>query len=1184
MSVANQRRYGFGSAGRIVSCGWVVGGFTLALLLVSSASAQDGRGTILGRVSDASDASVPGASIEAVNKATGVRIRSKSNAQGNYEISFLLPGLYRLEVEAPGFKKFVRDDIELRVGDRLKLDFTLEIGQLADTVTVTAETPLLEAATASLGQVTDRRRIVELPLSGGNPMTLARLAPGITNTSAPNHPSLLRAVGAVVSFTVDGTPAGNSQFTVDGAPAMSGTGPAFMPPAEMVDEFKVNTAAYDASIGNSPGASISFILKSGTNQLHGSLYWFHNDIVLQGMDMFQRQQLYNPATGPVTHEKERSVAPQHVINRYGAAAYGPVLFPKLYNGKNRTFWSYGYEGFIRPSVERGNWFFTVPSLKQRQGDFSELLPRGPTYQIYDPATTTPAPNGRFARQPFAGNVIPKSRLDPLAQKLLNYWPEPNVAGSADGSQNYFRPTRSRNEMGTHTGRIDHNVSQKQRLSGRFNYNNAPFASGQVFPNEVTGNIEDRGNRFAGLDDVITLSPSMVLSLRANYTRYKIETVPQSGRFDLAAAGFDPRFVSYIDPQGRFVPGISITGHTGIGGVAPSYTYTNYSHVGGDWSAVRGNHSVRAGAELRVYREHNYRFQQTTPDISFGSAWTVGPLDNSPAAPIGLGLASFMLGLPTGGAMSINASYAVQSRYTAFFVQDEWRIARRLMLTLGLRHEYFGPVTERFNRTVRGYDFNTVNPIHTAAAANYARNPIPEIPVGSFRSYGGLLFAAEGGQPRGLWDSAYRNFAPRIGLAWQAGKATSIRSGYGVFYFPRGADRNSVIQTGFSRATSLVASEDNGRTFIASLSNPFPRGALPPLGAAGGLSTNVGNSVSFFNPSLRFGYAQRWSLSVQRQLPGRIVADVAYVGNRSTRLSVNREWDPVPAQYLSRSPERDQRTIDFLSARVANPYFPLLPGTGLSAQTVARSQLLRPFPHFTGVTGNEPAGYSYYHSLQIRTERRLSRGLTAQVGYTWSKWMDATTFLNATDERPEQVIAAQDRPQRLTFSGVWEMPVGKGRTFANKAPRWVDAFIGGWQVQGFYEAQSGPPIGFGNIIFRGDLHQLVLPISQRTPSRWFNIDAGFERDPAKQLASNIRQFPSRLTGLRAKGLNVWNLSAIKNFRLTEQVKLQFRTEWLNAMNHTHLAAPNTTVTSPLFGAVTSAPGYPRQIYFALKLLF
>lgn len=1158
--------------------------FALGVFSCLPAAGQDGRGAILGRVSDSSGGAVPGAGIEIVNRATGVRLATRTNEQGNYEVPFLLPGAYQLSAEAKGFKKAVQDQIEIRVGDRVKLDLTLQVGELAETVTVVAETPLVESATASLGQVTDRRRILELPLSGGNAMTLVRLAPGITNTGVPNHPSLMRAVGAVAGFTVDGTPAGNTQYNVDGAPAMSGTGPAFMPPAEMVEEFKSNTAAYDASIGNSPGASLSVILKSGTNELHGSLYWFHNDIVLQGLDTFQRQQLFNPATGPVTHEKERTVAPQHVINRYGGAAYGPLVIPGLYSGKNRTFWAYGFEGYKRPSVERGNWFFTVPTLKQRQGDFSDLQRLGATYQIYDPATTVVAPNGRFSRQPFAGNIIPAARLDAVARKLLSNWPEPNLAGGADGSLNYFRPSRSYNEMWSHTGRLDHAVNDRQRLSGRFNYNGAPFTAGQVFDNNATGNVENRENFFVGMDDVITLSPNTILSLRANFTRYKILVTPLAEDFDLAAAGFSQNLVNSIDPLARFMPGIGITGHTGVGGVAPTSTYTNYTTLSGEWLAIRGNHSLRAGAELRINGENNYRFTQTTPDITFGPTWTVGPLDNSPAAPIGLGLASYMLGLPTGGARTINASYAMQSKYTALFVQDDWRLSRKLILNMGLRYEYFGPVTERYNRTVRGFDFAAVSPIDAAAAAAYARNPIPEIPAGAFRTYGGLVFAGVGGQPRGLWENAYRNFAPRVGLAWQLTPETSVRAGYGLFFFPRGADRVGVTQTGFSRTTALVASEDNGRSYIASLADPFPRGALQPLGASEGLSTNLGNSVSFFSPNLKFGYAQRWSLSVQRQLPGRVVVDTAYVGNRSTRLSVNRDLNPTPARYLSKSPERDQAAIDYLSFRTVNPYYPLLPGTGMAGQNSTRAQLLRPFPAFTGVTGPEPVGYSWYHSLQVRAERRFSGGVTAQAAYTWSKWMDATSFLNSADERPEKVIAAADRPQRLTFSGVWEVPLGQGKLIAGRSPGWLTAIIGGWQFQGLYEAQSGPAIGFGNIIFRGDLHQLVLPIGDRTLARWFNTAAGFERDPAKQLASNVRAFPTRLTGLRAKGMNIWNISGIKNFRITERFRLQFRTEWLNALNHTHLAAPNTTVTSPQFGQVTSAPGYPRQIYFALKLMF
>jgi hypothetical protein len=1159
--------------------------FPFLLVLISGLlGAQDGRAVLLGRIADSSGAAVPSAIIELLKADTGQAINSKSNNLGNYEVTYLTPGLYTLAIDAPGFKKAIRRDIELRTGDTLRLDIGLEVGQVTESVTVDGETPLLEASSASLGQVTDRQRLVELPLSGGNPMTLLRLAPGINNTGAPNHPSLLGAVGAITSFNVNGTPSGNTQYTIDGAPAMSGTGPAFQPPAEMVAEFKITTSTYDAAAASAPGGNIAVVLKSGANQPHGSLYWFHNDIVLQGMDLFQRQRLYDPSTGPVTHEKIRSVAPQHVINRYGGSANGPVRLPGIYNGRNKTFWAFSFEGFIRPSVERGNWYFTVPTVKQRGGDFSDLLPAGASYQIYDPATIKPAANGRFSRQPFPGNVMPKSRLDPLALKLVDYWPLPNNPAGKDGIQNYFRPLPSNNRVASSTGKFDHLLSERQRLSGRFNYTKGQFISGQTFPNFTTGTVEQRSNRLVGIDDVLTLSPRMVLNLRANFTRYLIPSTPQGGTYELAGAGFDPKFVSTIEPGGRVFPGLQITGESNIGGVSPSLNFTNYSTAGGDLTLIRGNHTLRSGIEFRLYRENNYTFNQTTPDIAFGAAWTQGPLDNSGAAPIGPGLASYLLGLPTGGTMRVNSSYAMQSNYTGLFFQDDWKLSRRATLNVGLRYEYYGTLTERYDRSVAGFDFSAANPIDASARAAYAMAPAAQIPVGAFRAIGGVTFAGVNGEPRGLWDPSLHNFAPRIGVAFQPERRTSIRTGYGIYFFSNGADRANLIQTGFSRTTSLTASENNGQSFIASLANPFPNGPLPPQGASGGLTTNVGNAVSFFNRNLPNGYVQRWSFGIQRELPGHVLLDTSYVGNRGTHLGVTRQFDSVPAQYLSTSPVRDTKVINLLTTKIANPFYPQLVGTGLAAQTLNLSQMLRPYPQFTGISSTDPDGYTWYHSLQVRTERRFTQGLTAQVGYTWSKWMGATSFLNETNPMPEKVIQGGDRPQRLTMSFIAQLPFGSGRRFWPRAPRPINAIIGGWQVQGLYEGQSGPAIGFGDILFIGDIHKLVLPVGERSPSRWFNAAAGFEKDPAKALANNIRTFPSRLTGLRSPGLNIANLSATKYFQITEKLKLQFRNEWLNAMNHTALAAPNTTPTSSLFGTITSSPGFPRQIYFGLKLLF
>lgn len=1145
---------------------------------------QDPRGRILGQVTDPSGAAVPGVEIRATNTATNITTASRTNDQGNYEISYLLPGTYNITAEAAGFRKYVRKGIELRVADRLTLSIPLQVGEVTEAVTVTGETPLLETSSASLGQVVDHRRLTELPLSGGNPFTLTRLTPGVINFAAPNHPSLAPAVEVISNIAVAGTRDHNTEYTIDGAPAMWGRNAAFVPPAEIVDEFKVQTLSYDAGIGHSPGGAVNVALRSGSNRLHASLFAFHNNNTLQGIDFFQRRFLYDPATGPVTSEKRKQVAPQHVINRFGATFSGPMVLPQVFDGKNKTFWMYGYEGLIRPGTERGNYFRTVPAADQRRGDFSQLLRISSRHQIYDPATIAPAAAGRFSRQPFADNIIPASRLDPMAQRLLQYWPESNVAGTVDGRNNFFRPLRSQNEYSSHTLRLDHNFNEKHRVFGRYNWMHQLFESGQYFPTIATGQERHRYNHGLGFDDVYMVSPQFLMNFRYGFSR-SIQTFDPFGKgFDLAGAGFSKDLVAKLDPQGITFPQITVDQYAQLGGSWPSGAYTAYHTLALDLSAMRSSHSLRFGGEFRLYREFSRTFSLQTPRLDFRTQWTRGPLDNSTAAPIGQGLASYLLGIPSGGQVSFNASSAEQSTFSAFFVQDDWKLTPGLTLTLGVRYEYFDPVTERFDRSVRGFDFATPNPIEQQAKANYARNPIAEVPASQFRAVGGLLFAGASGQPRTLWNADRNNLSPRVGLAWTLDRATVIRAGYGIFFVPRGVDREAVNQSGYTQRTNLVPSTDNGLTFAASLANPFPGGILQPAGASGGLMTDVGRSVGFFNSDLADAYLQRWSFSVQRELPGRVLVETAYVGSRGVKLAVGSQLNPVPAQYLSRSPVRDQQTIDHLSAQVPNPFFPLLPGTGLSGRNVARGQLLRPYPHFTGISGTEAIGYSNYHSLQVRTERRFAKGFTVQANWTWSKFLEATGMLNESDTAPAKVISDQDRQHRFVASGIWELPFGRGKWIGGNWRGAADLIAGGWQLQAVYEGQSGAPIGFGNVIFSGDLHDLVLPRGERGVDRWFNTEAGFERDPARQLASNIRTLSARFTGLRAPGLNIWNASMLKNFRITERLKLQLRSEFLNALNHSHFTAPNTAVTNTLFGTITNTTGWPRQVYFAAKLIY
>jgi hypothetical protein len=597
--------------------------------------------------------------------------------------------------------------------------------------------------------------------------------------------------------------------------------------------------------------------------------------------------------------------------------------------------------------------------------------------------------------------------------------------------------------------------------------------------------------------------------------------------------------------------------------------------------MRGAHSIRFGAEFRTTAINRISYGNLTPAYSFASNWTVAT-DTAAASPMGQGLASFLYGLPTSGSVSRNDSSAAISKMFAWYVQDDWKVSRKLTVNLGIRQELEFGETERYNRTNAGFDFAAANPTQAAAQANYALNPIPQIPVGQFSVPGGQLFA--GGGNRGIYNLNPHNFMPRVGLSYLLTPSTVLRAGYGIFFETFGADFVAITQNGYSQTTSMVPSVDNGLTFQATLqNNPFPNGILPPTGSSGGLNTFLGRSISFFNPNNRQAYDQRWSFNVQHQFGQRVLVEVGYTGNRATHLGTSNAWDSLPIQYLSRSPVRDTATINALGASVPNPFngIPQFATTALANPTVAVSQLLLPYPEFTGVTSTDGSGFSWYHALSVRAEKRFSHGLTLQANYTWSKFMEADSRLNGIESPLQHSISASDRPQQFSPNGIYELPFGKGKHFLAGVPGWADRVVAGWQVQAIYIAQSGSPMAFGNVLFNGNLHGIVLPRGQRSIAQWFNINAGFNTVAAQQLASNYRTFPSLLTGSRNPGWNLWSMSVIKRTQIRETVNFEVRAEAKNALNHPNFGGPNLTPTSPLFGQISSALGM-RQITVQGKL--
>jgi hypothetical protein len=602
----------------------------------------------------------------------------------------------------------------------------------------------------------------------------------------------------------------------------------------------------------------------------------------------------------------------------------------------------------------------------------------------------------------------------------------------------------------------------------------------------------------------------------------------------------------------------------------------------------GNHNLKLGTEYRRYVENSSRFPTAvSPTISFGNTWTRGPIDNSAAAPRGQDFASFLLGLPTGGSMSRAAEYTERSGVFALYAHNDWRVRNNLTLNLGLRWEYESPLTEADDHMVSGFDFDTPLPIAPTVLANYARNPIPEVPVSAFQVRGGLLYPDTGG-PGAAWDGVYSNFMPRAGFSWQPQQKTAVRGGYGLFYDVLGPNRISANQTGYSRNTALTASLDNGQTFIATLADPFPNGLLEPVGSALGLMTNVGLNAAFpYNGEVRTPRTHRWSIGVQRELPGAFLFEGTYVGAFSENIPVSRELNAVPGRYFSTSPVRDDATNNFLSQAVANPFAGLLPGTNLNGATVARSQLLRPYPQFTGnpaLQALETNGTSDYTSFQTRIERRMVNGFTLQVAYTWSKTMAETGYLNPFDQELERVIGPFDRTHVFVASGIVELPFGRGRHWGKEWSGVTEAFLGGWQVSALFKAQSGAPLGFGNFLFAsGATIDDVALSGDRNEDRWFNVDA-FNRVTAQQLVSNVRTQPSRFDEVRGPGYAVLDLAFLKNVSFSDRVKLQLRAEIYNALDRANLAGPNVTPTSSAFGTITAQNGLPRQLQLAARLSF
>ncbi|MGI8742511.1 MAG: carboxypeptidase regulatory-like domain-containing protein [Bryobacteraceae bacterium] len=1166
----------------------------LALLALYSGAlcAQESRGSITGQATDASGAIVSGVKVSATNTATNVSTSAATNATGNYTIFYLIPGVYDLTAELAGFASIERRGIEVQVGDKLEINFQMPLAGVTSSVEVAADSPLLNTESASSGTIIDQRQITELPLPYGNPFMLTTLAPGVVFTGA-NMLQIRPFDNSVTSnIRVDGAP-GGSEFTLDGAPntatsrgVQKGSQVAYIPPAEAVQEFKIETASFDARQGHAPGAAVNVSIRSGTNQLHGSGWEFTRPSILVANDFFLKRAGQTPTALS--------------LHRFGGTIGGPVFLPKVYNGRNRTFFFFAYENIMID--QPAGSIMTVPTVEQRRGDFSALLSQN--IRIYDPLTAVGASGGRIQRTAFPGNIIPSERLSPIALNVLKYYPLPNATGDAQGAGNYISTNTGIDRFHSEIARVDHTFNDKNRFFAHLQYNfrNSPstgWSGGDINGLNPTQGLGFRGNQGLALNHVFVASPSDLIEVSGGITRYFVGSGRLAAGFDPASLGFPASTVALFSGF-KYFPPFAPSGYGTVGASGGDFQADNTFFLEPTYTKTKGKHLLYAGYQARAYRENTVPTSSPAGSYTFANTYTKGPLDNSSGAPIGQSLASLLLGLPTGGLIDRNATSANQALFQALFLQDDFKVTRRLTLNLGLRYELESPTTDRYNRNVRGFDMTTSSPIEAAARAAYGAKPDAALAAADFHVRGGLLFA--GSSHRGFWDTKAAAVQPRAGAAFQITPKTVLRGGWGLYMIPFGVD--SVNQPGFSQITNIVPTLNSGLTFTSSLANPFPNGITEPTGASGGLSTFLGQSVSFTPLDRQTGKVQRWQAGLQRELPGRWVVEAAYAGTRGYDLVVPTNLNTIPRKYLSTSPVRDQTAINFLTAAIPNPTAGLLGTTSLSGSTVARSQILLPFPQFNAVNSERYDGSTRYHGLEVRAQRRFRSGFTLNASYGRSRLRERLSLLNNTDALPEDRVSGEDRPNRFQINGIWELPFGQGRKFGSGWNRLVDGIFGGWQLTGVYVIQSGRPIGVGNLYFNGDPNKVVASYDKNKidapvfdPGGFYFHDAAVQTngvdDPAKQradqriqLSNNIRTLPSMFPNFRGDRVRGIDTSLIKTVRITERIRAQVRGEAINALNQVQFNNPGLSPSSASFGLIgaSSQLSPPRIIQLGFKVAF
>ena len=1204
---------------------------SLLLTLHGVIFGQGYYGTVSGVLTDASGAVVQGAKIVLTDQQRGFQFNTTSDSSGRYLFRSIPPGLYSISVEMAGFEKTVFSNVKVDVNENATANISLKVAGTTQTVQVNALGQALATEDAVTGQVVNRKFINDLPLVDRNVIELTNLAPGVTSMDDQCD---ITCTGT--NFVSNGSRGAQSDILLDGASVTNSepnggiTQATYLPSPEAVEEFKVVQTNFSAEYGFSGASVVNVVTRPGTNVFHGSAYDFVRDQVLDANNWFNNR--YGVPIAPLRR------------NNYGFTIGGPII-------KKKTFFFFDYDALRATTM--GTAQAGVPSDLMRAGDFSEVCSeQGGTFddggrcsvdagQIWDPYTGTYDPgvggavrsafipfnniaaytspgNPNLDDTPYQLPPVPGNLIDPVAQKMLSLFPEPNIEGGSI-YDNWIGSGPNHGYNWQFDVRVDHSFSEKNLINVKYSQERNHGTSFNCF-----GNFTDPcaggpgwGNAHAfAINDTHTFTPSLLLNVIFGFTRgvWHINAYNPQGVSDpLGELGFP----SYLQQNGfTGVPAIFLSQYFSAGfttqGTDP---YGNY-RLGQDTGQltialdkVFRQHELKFGFEGRL---HQMNYIQTNAPVGIfnfdehGTSQCPNEIENCG----GDAMASFLMGNTGSGYYEIQFRPATQNFQYGFYVQDNWKIRPKLTLNLGLRYDVTLPRTERHNRQ-NSFDPTVTNPLNDGSISY--TDPVTDEPV-TRPLLGGEVFATSGRRTNYVTD--WHDIQPRFGFAYQFVPKMVLRGGYGIYYGQSRSGVSGVLpygSEGFNQYTSMITTYQNdGATPYLHLGNPYPNGLIQPAGNTLGLLNDVGYGANgpVRTPAMnQTPYEQSWSLGIERELPGNVVINAQYIGKKGTHLPFSgaNQLDILGPEIESYSPDQVE---EFLNSYVDNPFFGIItdPNSILSSDQVQAFQLQVPYPQFTGIsTDVQPIANSTYHALQIVAEKRYSNGLQFLVTYTWSKsiddssqaddnvtWLGSFTSLqNPNKPWLERSLSTFDIPHVLQFSYSYDLPFGHGRAMLGNMPRVLEAIVGGWKTNGIWRMADGRPL----TMFTADGTSLPTYGGQRpnivgTPRRNHGADwvDNYFADPSVFQLPDIYALgnaPRAIGSVRSPFSFSADLSIGKQFSLAslrEGMNIEFRAEARNAFNHPVFGTPNTSVDDPSFGQISYTSNSPREVQLALKFNF